>query len=96
MENKKRTVDDFHIEFSETAQKLGLLEYQLQKEIPEEIEKLHIKMHNLAREGLKYRDAEEAAMRMAREKATKIDLPEEVQAAIDAASDTPTEPPAVN
>ncbi len=96
MTTKKRTVNDFHIEFSETAQKLGLLEYQLAVEIPEEIEKLRIKMHNLALEGKKYRDAEDLAMRQARESGTKIDLPPEVQQAIDTAAGEPEPQPVSN
>lgn len=84
MENKKRSVEDFHIEFSETAQKLGLLEFQYSVEIPEEIEKLRIKMHNLAREGKKLRDSGEMARYQAMQNGMKIDLPE---------VETPPEPP---
>lgn len=65
------------MEICETAQKIGLLQYQLDKEIPEELEKLMIKMHNLDREGKKMLKEQDALQAALRENATEVALPAE-------------------
>lgn len=50
-EKKIRTLETVHIELSEAAQKIGLLQYQLDREIPRELEKLMNVMHDLEKEG---------------------------------------------
>lgn len=70
-----RSARDVQIEMCEAAQKIGLLQYQLDMEIPKEINKLMCKMNNLQIEGDKILQAEEKAREIAKGNGTTIDLP---------------------
>lgn len=74
-DKKLRTTRDVHMEMCEAAQKIGLLQYQMDMEIPKELNKLMNLMNNLQIEGDKIIKAEDKARAIAKENGTTIDLP---------------------
>lgn len=63
-----RTLQEVQQELANLAYKLGIVQYQFDRELPREIEKLMNQMHDLDREGQKLKQKEADAQQEAVEK----------------------------
>jgi hypothetical protein len=60
-EKQKRTLKDVEMEMAMTCQEIGFLEYQLQRDIPNQITKKMNHLHDIHIESIKLRENQEAA-----------------------------------
>lgn len=60
MAKTPRAVEQIYAEVNEVAGKIGFLQFQLEREIPREIEKYHNQMHDLQNEAKKAIEAHSA------------------------------------
>lgn len=75
---KSRTLNDVGTDVSRIAQEIGVMHYQLEREIPREIEKRFNQLQDLNQEGTKLQklaqDAQQAAMEASKEDSNVVDL----------------------
>lgn len=51
--SEKRTLQTVQMEIAELTQRLGILHYQSEREVPREMEKIHNQLFDLDKEGMK-------------------------------------------
>lgn len=80
----KRTLQDVQTDIAQIAQKVGVLVYQMERELPREIEKHYNQLFDLDGEGQKLFKAQQQEQFEKQEAAKALpNSPENIQAAID-------------
>lgn len=70
----ERTVEDVLHDVGQVSSKLGILQFQLERELPNEIEKLLNQMHDLNKEGQKLHKIEADRQQTAIDEAKKSEI----------------------
>lgn len=95
--SKVRSVELITQEVCEVAGKIGFLQYQLEREMPREIEKYMNRMHDLDREGQKAREIQAQAQQAAIDEAKTNASVSQAELPTGAQADTPqTESPTLS